>query len=84
MQPIAEVAEQLQAKSTITKYLTESRTKVEVRGRRGKAQGGWDKLKPAGEIDQYLADGTFMDLLRVYADGSAATATCWIEGWERR
>ncbi len=68
----AEVAEQLQAKNTITKYLTESRTKVEVRGRRGKAQGGWDKLKPVEEIEQYLADGTFMDLMRVYADGSAS------------
>lgn len=68
----AEVAAQLQAESTITKYLTESRTKVEVRGRRGKAQGGWDKLKPVEEAEQYLADGTFMDLIRVYADGSAS------------
>ncbi|MCP4821852.1 MAG: cytochrome C552 [Shimia sp.] len=55
----------------ITKYLTESRTKVEVKGRRGKAQGGWANLKEAGEIDQLLADGTFMDLMRVYADGSS-------------
>ncbi len=67
----ADVAAQLEAKDTITKYLTESRTKVEVKGRRGKAQGGWDKLKPAEEIDQLLADGTFLDLLRVYADGSS-------------
>ena len=67
----AEVAERLQADGTITKYLTESRTKVEVKGRRGKAQGGWDQLKPAEEIEAYLNDGTFMDLLRVYADGSA-------------
>ncbi len=68
----AEVAGQLQATDTITKYLTESRTKVEVRGRRGKAQGGWDKLKTAEETDQLLADGVFLDLLRVYADGSAS------------
>ncbi len=68
----AEVAERLKASKTITKYLTESRTKVEVRGRRGKAQGGWDKLREAGEIDTQLADGTFLDLLRVYADGSAS------------
>ena len=67
----AEVAEQLQAEGTITKYLSESRDKIEIRGRRGKAQGGWDKLKAADEIEQYLADGTFLDLLRVYADGSA-------------
>lgn len=68
----ADVAAQLEAKETITKYLTESRTKVEVKGRRGKAQGGWDKLKTPEEIDQLLADGTFLDLLRVYADGTAS------------
>lgn len=68
----ADIAAQLEAKETITKYLTESRTKVEVKGRRGKAQGGWDKLKTAEEIDQLLADGTFLDLLRVYADGTAS------------
>ena len=67
-----DVAGRLEAEATITKYLTESRTEVEVRGKRGAAQGGWDKLKPAEEIDQLLADGTFMDLMRVYADGSAS------------
>ncbi|SMP07032.1 NapC/NirT family cytochrome c [Shimia sagamensis] len=56
---------------SITKYLTESRTKVEVKGRRGKAQGGWANLKEPGEVEQLLADGTFMDLMRVYADGSS-------------
>ncbi|MDU8927185.1 NapC/NirT family cytochrome c [Alisedimentitalea sp. MJ-SS2] len=68
----ADVAGQLEASTTITKYLSESRTKIEVKGRRGKAQGGWDKLKPAEEIEQYLKDGTYLDLLRVYADGSAS------------
>ncbi|MBO6511526.1 MAG: NapC/NirT family cytochrome c, partial [Roseibium sp.] len=68
----ADVAAQLEAKDTITKYLTESRTKVEVKGRRGKAQGGWDKLKSADEIAQLFNDGTYLDLLRVYADGSAS------------
>ena len=66
-----DVAAQLQANGTVTKYLAESRTKVEVKGRRGKPQGGWDQLKSADEIDQLLAEGTYMDLLRVYADGSA-------------
>jgi cytochrome c-type protein NapC len=66
-----DVAAQLQAEGTITKYLSESRTKIEIKGRRGKAQGGWDQLKSQDEIDQLLAEGTFMDLLRVYADGSA-------------
>ena len=66
-----DVAARLEAEANITKYLTESRTEVEVKGRRGKAQGGWDKLRTSEEIDQLLADGTFMDLLRVYGDGSA-------------
>ncbi|WP_371170535.1 NapC/NirT family cytochrome c [Aliiroseovarius sp. 2305UL8-7] len=66
-----DVAAQLQADKTITKYLAESRTKIEVKGRRGKAQGGWDQLKDAAEIDQLLADGAFMDLMRVYADGAS-------------
>ncbi len=35
-------------------------------------QGGWDKLKSEEEIEQYLADGTFLDLMRVYADGSGS------------
>ena len=66
-----DVAGRLQATQTITKYLSESRTRVEVKGRRGKAQGGWDNLKPEEEIAQYLEDGTFLDLMRVYADGTA-------------
>ena len=68
----AAVLEQLQTPDTITKYLTESRTEIEIRGRGGKPQGGWDKLKPAAEIEQLLADGTFLDLLRVYADGQSS------------
>lgn len=36
-----DVAAALMAETTITKYLSESRTKIEVKGgRRGKAQGG--------------------------------------------
>ncbi|WP_310620598.1 NapC/NirT family cytochrome c [Flexibacterium corallicola] len=67
-----ETAERLNALKSVSKYLSESRTKIEVKGRRGKAQGGWDKLKSAEEIDQLLNEGTYMDLLRVYADGSAS------------
>lgn len=66
------VAAQLQAQGSITKYLSQSRTKIEIKGKRGKAQGGWDKMKSPEEIEQLLADGTFMDLMRVYADGSAS------------
>ncbi len=61
----------LSTQDTVTKYISESRTEVEIKGRRGKALGGWDKLQAADQIEQYLADGTYLDLMRVYADGSA-------------
>jgi cytochrome c-type protein NapC len=48
----------------ITKYLKESRTKIEIKGRRGKKKGGWDKLKSAEEIEAALQANQFMDLLR--------------------
>ncbi|MBY6084391.1 NapC/NirT family cytochrome c [Ruegeria arenilitoris] len=66
-----DVAARLTAKDTVTKYISESRAEVEVKGRRGKPLGGWDKLQAEEQIAQYLQDGTFLDLMRVYADGSA-------------
>ncbi len=53
----------------MTKYLAESRTKIEVRGRRGKKRGGWDKLKAKEEVDQLAEAGTFMDLIRYRSGG---------------
>ncbi|NOD36214.1 MULTISPECIES: NapC/NirT family cytochrome c [unclassified Ruegeria] len=67
----ADAAGRLNTQDTVTKYISESRTEVEIKGRRGKALGGWDKLQAADQIEQYLADGTYLDLMRVYADGSA-------------
>lgn len=67
-----DVAAQLMATDTILKYISESRTDVEVKGRRGKPLGGWDKPIPAADVEALLEAGTFMDLLRVYADGSSS------------
>ena len=73
-----DVAARLMATDTVTdtgtiqKYLAESRTEVEVKGRRGKPLGGWDKLTTEAETAQLFEDGTFLDLMRVYADGSAS------------
>ena len=66
-----DVTGRLTAQDTVTKYISESRTEVEVKGRGGKPLGGWDKLQSAEQIEQYLADGAYLDLMRVYADGSA-------------
>ncbi|WP_170423908.1 NapC/NirT family cytochrome c [Ruegeria arenilitoris] len=67
----SDVSGRLTNQDTVTKYISESRTEVEIKGRRGKPLGGWDKLQAAEQIQQYLNDGTYLDLTRVYADGSA-------------
>jgi nitrate/TMAO reductase-like tetraheme cytochrome c subunit len=48
----------------VTKYITESRTKIELKGRGGKALGGWDKRKADGEITSEFDAGHFMDIVR--------------------
>ncbi|MBL4899292.1 MAG: NapC/NirT family cytochrome c [Colwellia sp.] len=53
----------------VTKYLKESRTKLELKGRRGKALGGWDKLKDQSDIDAAQAANQFMDVVR-YKSGT--------------
>lgn len=47
----------------ITKYLEESRTEIEYKGRRN-PPGGWDKLRPEAEIQAAMQDNNFLDLLR--------------------
>ncbi len=59
--------DQIDMQQGIRKYLTESRTKVEVAGRRGKKRGGWDKLKTPEEIQEELDAGRYMDLIRYKA-----------------
>ncbi|MDH5571222.1 MAG: NapC/NirT family cytochrome c [Gammaproteobacteria bacterium] len=60
-------AASLDTSDGITKYITESRTEVEIKGRDGKALGGWDKLKEAGDMKAALDAGHFMDILRYKA-----------------
>ena len=64
------VAQQLDVSKGLTKYIKESRTDIEVAGRRGKKRGGWDKLKSADELNNELASGRFMDIVR-YKSGKA-------------
>jgi cytochrome c-type protein NapC len=42
-----------------TKYLKESRTALEMKA---KPLGGWDKIKPAGEIEALLKQGKFLEM----------------------
>ncbi len=73
----SEAAKVLDLKQGVTKYLKESRTKIEVKGRRGKKRGGWDKLKSPEEIQAELQAGHFMDLMR-YSSGSKKTENGYV------
>ncbi len=53
----------------VTKYLKGSRTKLELKGRRGKALGGWDKLKDEADIKAAQEANQFMDIVR-YKSGT--------------
>lgn len=53
----------------VTKYLTESRTKIEIKGRGDKKRGGWDKRKTDDEIKAEMDAGHFMDIVR-YKSGT--------------
>ncbi len=73
----SDAAKVLDLKQGVTKYLKESRTKIEVKGRRGKKRGGWDKLKSPEEIQEALNSGLFMDLMR-YKSGTGTTENGYI------
>ena len=65
-------AQQIDLSQGVSKYIKESRSKIEVKGRRGKMRGGWDQLKSADEIKAELDANKFMDLLR-YNSGKGTT-----------
>ena len=53
----------------VTKYLKETRTKLELKGRGGKALGGWDKLKDDADIKAAQDANQYMDIVR-YKSGT--------------
>ena len=71
------VANRINVSAGITKYLAESRTELEVKGKGGKKRGAWDKLKSEAEIKAALDAGQFMDLLR-YKSGSGESEDGYI------
>lgn len=72
-----EAASALALEEGITKYLKESRTSIEVRGKRGKKRGGWDKLKTAEENAAAVEADQIFDLLR-YQSGTGLTEDGYI------
>ncbi|WP_240454059.1 NapC/NirT family cytochrome c [Halomonas sp. NO4] len=73
----SDLVDRLDLADGVTKYLGESRTDIEVRGRRGAARGGWDKLKEEQEIQELLDGGVYLDLAR-YRSGDATTETGYV------
>lgn len=65
-----DVSSIIDIKGGVTKYIPESRTKLEYKGRNDKPRGAWDKLVDKADLDGKLADGVYMDLMR-YGSGSA-------------
>jgi cytochrome c-type protein NapC len=62
----AAVKDRLDLSAGVTKYLSDTRTAVELSN---PPRGGWDKLKPAAEIDAMKQKGAFMDLVRFRSGG---------------
>ncbi|MBL8572926.1 MAG: NapC/NirT family cytochrome c [Hyphomicrobiaceae bacterium] len=60
----------LDLKAGVTKYLSETRTEIDIKGNDG-PRGGWSKLKSADEIKALAAGGATMDLVR-WRSGAAA------------
>jgi len=65
----SDLAKRLNFNTGVSKYLKESRTKLELKGRGGKSLGGWDKLKDQSDIDAAQAANQFMDVVR-YKSGT--------------
>ncbi|WP_196140177.1 NapC/NirT family cytochrome c [Aliikangiella sp. G2MR2-5] len=63
----SEFKERIDLESGVTKYLKESRSNIEVKGRRGKMRGGWDKLVDQAAIDEANSANQYMDLIRYQA-----------------
>jgi cytochrome c-type protein NapC len=56
----------------VTKYISESRTEIEIKGSDGKPRGGWDKLKSQDEISSEIDAGHYLDIVR-YKIGEGIT-----------
>ncbi|HSH49340.1 MAG TPA: NapC/NirT family cytochrome c [Halomonas sp.] len=73
----SDLVDRLDLSDGVTKYIAESRTEIEVRGRRGAPRGGWDKLKEEQEIQELLDGGVYINLAR-YNSGDASTESGYI------
>jgi cytochrome c-type protein NapC len=59
-----DLATRLEASDGVTKYLQETRSEIEIKGKDGAPRGGWDKLLEQGEVDAAMGGNLFLDLIR--------------------
>jgi len=67
----SEYKDRIDVTAGVTKYIKESRSKIEVKGRRGKKRGGWNKLLDDEAINAEMDANRFMDIVR-YKTGTKA------------
>jgi cytochrome c-type protein NapC len=67
--PSGDAAARLNLATGVTKYIRETRTAIETSS---SPRGGWDKLKPAADIDALKANGAVMDVTRYLSGGNKA------------
>jgi len=60
----SELGKTINLSDGVTKYVKDSRTELEYKGKNGKPRGAWDKLVKTAELDSKIAEGVFMDLVR--------------------
>jgi len=63
----SEFKDRIDISNGVTKYIKESRSKIEVKGRRGKKRGGWNKLHDAETLKGEMDANTYMDIVRYKA-----------------
>ena len=63
------IGEVINLKDGVTKYLPDSRSEFEYKGKNGKPRGSWDKLVEKGDMDGLRESGAYMDVVR-YLSGS--------------
>ncbi len=63
----SEYSKQINLTGGVKKYIKESRTKLEIKGRRGKKKGGWDKLVTNEKLKEEMNNNHFMDIIRYQA-----------------
>ncbi|MEO5337475.1 MAG: NapC/NirT family cytochrome c [Magnetospirillum sp. WYHS-4] len=67
--PAGDAAARLNLATGVTKYIRESRSAIETSN---SPRGGWDKLKPAADIDALKKGGQAMDVVRYLSGGNKA------------